>query len=284
MFLGSFYSLISAVLSGVTPNLLRGVTRRVSPFVVNSTRVLWAVVMFTFIFLIRGELGNVFDVPINSLLLSILIAFTGPFLAWSSYMKAISKSDVSLVHPIMATYPAYAIILDYVLFSIKPSPVSFIGYMLILISITVISTEKKEGKGEKRGIIYAIFTSILWGINSILFKVILRDISAFHLSYLRVLFALPFILPFLIRKFTINKRDVLFIISASLMGDILVIFFYFSAITLAPLFIVVPISSSSPVFSALFASIFHKEKITLRRIIGILSAISGTTILILISL
>ncbi len=287
MIFGSLFALLSSVLSGITPNLLRNVTRRVHPIYVNSFKLLFALIFFSFFlpFIIPENLSQI---SLRSILLTIFISFSGPFVAWTSYMYAISKSDVSLVHPVMGTYPAYAILYDFIFFSVKPNILSIFGYFFIIFGLCFISRDDSGTRvSSKKGLPFAFFTAFLWGTNSFLFKIILEDINPLFLSYLRILFAIPFALPiminFFVKKHKFSKRDFLLILLSGIIGDLFVVFFYFKSISLAHLFIVVPISATSPVFSALIAMFIHKEKIGLKRAIGITGALAGTLILVIVS-
>ncbi len=286
MFLGSLFSLISAVLSGITPNILRNITRKIHPLYVNCLKILSALIIFSFFlpFIIPHPFPSI---PLKIFLFILFISFSGPFVAWSSYMYAISKSDVSLVHPVMGTYPAYAILYDFIFFSVKPSVFSILGYFFIIVGLCFITKDKETKHSSKKGLPFAFLTAFLWGTNSFIFKIILKNINPLFLSYLRLLFTLPFSAPvvlyFICKKRKIKKKDLLFIVFSGLLGDVVVVFFYFKSISLAPLFIVIPISATSPIFSSIIAMFFHKERIKLKRGFGILSALTGTIILLFIS-
>lgn len=130
-----------------------------------------------------------------------------------------------------------------------------------------------------------IFVSIVWGANFGISRFAMDVFSAELFVFLRFGLALPIL--FTILKWTegsikVEKRDLLFFAGIGLFGvtilEILVMYsIKFTTLANASLLNVAP----WPIFAALFAPLFTKEKITLRLALGGVIAFIGVTLIIL---
>ena len=135
--------------------------------------------------------------------------------------------------------------------------------------------------GEKHAVWFALITAFLWGINSFLFKIVLFELPAMTMTLLRSFFSMAFLLFFNLMVFKNNimaemKKVILHeVILAGIAGDFLSMFFFFLAIQNGALYVVLPISSTSPFMSAIYARLFFKENIDTLRLGGIILIVLG---------
>lgn len=275
------YALFSALFGGMQPVLLKKSAIRAKPtiitFLKSGTSFLVLLLFITF------YMPSWFShVTLKLLLLVSITAFIGPIVAWYFYVRAMKSLDITVVHPLVNSYPAISILLDLLFFGIVPKIVSVLGFVLILIGLYYMHTsDKKRKTGEKYALFFALITAFLWGINTFLFKIILFQIPPIVMTLLRAFFAMLFLLIFntFVFKYSILKeiKKVIIheVIFAGIAGDFLSMFFFFLAIKHGMLYIVLPLSATSPFMSALFARIFLKENIDTLRISGIVFIVIG---------
>ena len=275
------FAFFSAAFGGLQPVLLKKSAEMAKPTMVTflkSTSSFF--ILFAFISLYRP--GWYKNLSLNVCLLVALTSFIGPVAAWYFYVRAMKSLDITIVHPLVNSYPAISILLDLLFFRVIPSFLSILGFLLILLGLhNLRQSDKKRKTGERFAILYAMITAFLWGINSFLFKIVLFYVSPITMTTLRVFFSMLFLLFFNLIAF---KKDILCqfekihikeVILAGIAGDFLSMFFFFLAIKHGALYIVLPISATSPFMSALYARLFFKEKMDNLRTKGIIFIVTG---------
>lgn len=140
---------------------------------------------------------------------------------------------------------------------------------------------------KSNGIFYAglIFVSIIWGLNFGVSRFAMEVFSAEVFVFIRFALALPFL--FLILRFKegsvkVETKDLIKLAVIGLIGvtllEILVMYsIKFTTLANASLLNVAP----WPIFAALFAPLFTKEKMTLRVAVGGTIALVGVSLIIL---
>lgn len=275
------FSLLSAVFGGMQPVLLKKSAIRAKPTAITflkSTSSFF--VLFLFINLYMPDWIN--SVTKSALFLVAITSFIGPIVAWYFYVRAMKSLDITIVHPLVNSYPAISILLDLIFFSIIPKPLSLLGFLLILLGLhNMRKSDKKRETGEKFALLFALITAFLWGINSFLFKIVLFELPALTMTLLRAFYSMIFLLFFNLVIFKKNliaelrKATLHEVVLSGIVGDFLSMFFFFLAIKHGALYIVLPISSTSPFLSALYARLLFKEHMDNLRIAGIILIVIG---------
>jgi len=273
----------SAFLAGSTPVMLRLRTERFSVFLINALKLSGGLLVLTPLIWAISP-GWYHSLTLRAVLLLALTAFSGPVVAWSSYIKAIKETDVSVAHPVMSSYPIVAILLDFVFFGVKPTFYPLLGFLAIIIGIGALTQSSRETKRSLRGLPFAFFTLVVWGINSFIFKIVLFDIPSLTAAYLRVVFAVPMIWIVVLVLRNPGKelkvqgmRGAYLPLVAGMINDGAAMFFFFMAIKIGPLYAVLPVSGTSPFFSGLLSLMILKEPVGKTRLLGIILVILGIT-------
>ena len=126
-----------------------------------------------------------------------------------------------------------------------------------------------------------IILAVIWGSSYILMKRGLDSFSAIQVSMLRILFAFVALLPFLpkaIKNF--NKTDIKYALLVAVLGSGLPSYLYPLAITKVDSSVTGIINTLTPLFTMLFGWAFFQFKPTIFKILGIIVALSGATILV----
>ncbi len=275
------FSLLSAVFGGMQPVLLKKSATLAKPTVITFLKSASSfIVLLLFIFFYMPSWYVYITTKV--LLLVAITSFIGPILAWYFYVRAMRSLDITVVHPLVNSYPAVSILLDLAFFGIIPKMLSLVGFVLILLGLhNMRRSDKKRRHGEKHAILFALITAFLWGINSFIFKIVLFELPAITMTLLRAFFSMAFLLVFnlLVFKSTIfhEIRKVVLheVVLAGIAGDFLSMFFFFLAIQKGALYVVLPISSTSPFMSAIYARLLFRERIDSLRIGGIILIVLG---------
>ena len=137
-----------------------------------------------------------------------------------------------------------------------------------------------------KAIIFALLTSLMWGIAPVFFKLGLKGglnpiiALVFH-NLSAFIFALIFlaITPNISSNFSL--KEIIFIAFGGIMSGFLGLFFFFKAVKEGHISVVAPIASTSPLWGAFVAFLFLGEAFSWLRVFGILLVVCG---IVLISL
>lgn len=128
-----------------------------------------------------------------------------------------------------------------------------------------------------------LITALIGGATPVFVKIALREIPPFTFTFLRFFIASILILPFFLRlKPKINSKAIGMLI-LSLLATINVTLFAFG-VKLTTASISQLLYMAVPIFAGILSYVFLKEKITTKKIIGILIGFLGTLIVILLPL
>lgn len=133
------------------------------------------------------------------------------------------------------------------------------------------------------GALYAIIATIMWSGNFIVARGMIDYVPPITLGLFRWLSAAIILLPFCYKELAAAwptiKKHWYFYVSSSLAGvSLFTLILYFAALTTSVLNMTL-IATSTPVITIILARLFLGEKFTLNRVIGIVIAVAGITIL-----
>ncbi len=135
-----------------------------------------------------------------------------------------------------------------------------------------------------RATILALATAAIWGLSPIFEKMSLRDASPVVVMTIRFLFISACATTFAIATgrvqeiFEISGKTLALILAAGLLGGIIGLFLFFSALKHGEASYVIPIAATAPLFSTIYAWILLEEKITPMRLAGISFIVAGAVI------
>ena len=203
---------------------------------------------------------------------------------------AVSRGKLSIVSPIMASYPIITIFLGIILLHEKPSYLSILLSMIITVSIIVLSTissNDNKKKNYKRGILYAIVYMFLIAFSTYFEKDIYNNnLTIYELYYYKglvyLLTSFFFLITLLISKKKFHKLNKDIIRGSILIptGNV----FYSLAISLGDIIYIAPITSMYSILTNYLSVNILKEKLSITERIAISLIILSTILLIIISL
>jgi len=213
----------------------------------------------------------------NSLIILLLISLNAT-LAYLSYVHANKYLEASVVVPVAFTYPFFASFFAIVFYQETLSLYKILATIFIVIGIWLIFFTKRIS----RKVIFPLLTSAFWGLNQYLFKLILVNESFFLVVWFRNIFSIIFLLPFLLKgNKKISKVGIKYSFINSILVDFIGISFYLYALKYGSVIQISSLVSISPVFNFIFDIILLKESISNRKILGIISCLTGTIIALL---
>lgn len=276
-----FFAILAAIFSGLTT-----VFAKVGVSKANSTLVsgLRTIVIMIFSILVFLFLGNGFrNIDLKTIIFIVLSGITTALL-WICYFKALSLADVSMVTPIDKLSIVLTLILSYIFFKEKITIIKVISMICMIGGTFLMVNNDKENK-ENNWIIFAFLTAVFTSLATILGKFGINNINPNLGTMLRTIVILVIIWGVIIIKKEyidlrkITKKNILFIFLSGISTGISWLF-YFMALKDGEVSIVFPVEKLSAAVAILISIIFLKEKLDKKGILGFISIILGTLLLI----
>lgn len=133
--------------------------------------------------------------------------------------------------------------------------------------------------------VVSFIIAFIFGLMAIIYKVILKDVSAETLFYLYFIISFIIVMMILLCRrdnLQIDKltgKTLALIALTALFGGVVVYYLYFKALHMHSAYLVTVLISISPLFTAVLAYFFLKEKITVTGWIGIILVIVGLVVI-----
>lgn len=276
-----FFAILAAIFSGLTT-----VFAKVGVSKANSTLVsgLRTIVIMIFSILVFLFLGNGFkNIDLKTIIFIVLSGITTALL-WICYFKALSLADVSMVTPIDKLSIVLTLTLSSIFFKEKITIIKVISMICMIGGTFLMVNNDKENK-ENNWIIFAFLTAVFTSLATILGKIGINNINPNLGTMLRTIVILVIIWGVIIIKKEykdirkITNKNILFIILSGISTGISWLF-YFMALKDGEVSIVFPVEKLSAAVSILISIIFLKEKLDKKGILGFISIILGTSLLI----
>lgn len=276
-----FFAILAAIFSGLTTVFAKVGVSKANSTLVSGLRTIVIMIFSALVFLF---LGNGFkNIDLKTIIFIVLSGITTALL-WICYFKALSLADVSMVTPIDKLSIVLTLILSYIFFKEKITIIKVISMICMIGGTFLMVNNDKENK-HNNWIIFAFLTAVFTSLATILGKIGINNINPNLGTMLRTIVILVIIWGVIIIKKEykdirkITNKNILFIILSGISTGISWLF-YFMALKDGEVSIVFPVEKLSAAVSILISIIFLKEKLDKKGILGFISIILGTSLLI----
>ncbi len=205
--------------------------------------------------------------------------------------KSIEKVGVAITDPIRATTPMFSSLLAILFLDENMTLAIFGGTLLIILGIALLSYPKEGTRRiELRYVLYPVFASFLVGLSQVARKFGLEFIP--HPSLAAAVTAtssftvISILLWFGKKKdwgLSLNKESLRFYLAAGVVISLGMASLY-NALTLGEVVVVIPITSSGPLFALTLSALFLRdtEKVTFRIAMGACLIVGGVFLVTLL--
>lgn len=263
-----------------------------NPLKFNFLRSISVLIFAFLLLLLLGKWGLLFELDLVSLVMigvsSLLILVVGD----TFYFISLRTIGVTKTVPITYSYSIFVVFLSsFFLGEVITGPIVF-GTIAIFFGVWLVANKAVDQASNvgysKFGVLAGLITSTCWACGIVLFKIILGSNDSFVLAAVRMLFLFPTLAILLVipigkkspsRQLSKSRVSLAFIsgLIGLGIGDTL---FYFGLDSINTN-IVAPISSITPIFSAIIALVFLKENISKKVLVGTLLVTAGTIFLLM---
>ncbi|HWP59702.1 MAG TPA: EamA family transporter [Candidatus Acidoferrales bacterium] len=232
-------------------------------------------------------------IPLDSLatpgiFIFVFIGLFQPGLTRLLTYKGIEHLGVAITDPIRATTPLFSALMAVAVLGEKMTLPVFCGTLLVVVGIWYLSQRPRAARPvDVRYIFYPLLASVLAGFSQVLRKVGLGAVphpilaAAVTASSSFAFMLLGYLIAG--RKnqlFQATRQSLPFLFGAGIAISIAMVCIYY-ALDLSPVVVVIPLSSTGPLFALALASVFLRESetVTLRIVTGACLIVFGVVLL-----
>lgn len=279
------YALLAALFSGLTSVFAKSGINSKNSLISTYVRTL-VITLFLFIVVtLRNDFNDLYLLDKKTIIFLVLSSISNTLL-WICYFKALDLGTVSKVTPIDKTSIILTLILSSIFLHEKITIIKVLSIIFILTgTLLTIKREDKDSKDNK-WILYAFLTAIFTSTTTVISKIGIENTNTCLTTFLRTIIVLILltIINLFKNKFkdikNLDKRNYMFIILSGISTSLSWLF-YFTSLSLGEASIVFPIEKLSLVVSIVTSTIFLKEKLNKKQILGIIIIVIGTSLLFL---
>lgn len=299
-YLGEIISIFTALFWTATVVSFEYAGKRVGSLSVNFIRLIFGFIFIsTTVFILTGQFIPIHQSSIvwNYLLISGIIGLViGDFFLFQAFVDIGGR--ISLL--IMSSVPIISGILGYFIYHEILTGFQIIGMVVIITSISIVILSKKEKEPMHphivKGIIFAFIGAFAQAIGLVLSKegmyfieAVTETEKALLATEIRIMAAILGFLSLItyqkkwknVKTALFNKKAVMFIIIGSFFGPFLGVTSQLLAVRYTTLGVHTTISQLNVILIIPFSIIIFKDKVTLKEIIGSITAFIGVALLFL---
>ncbi len=291
-YIGELFALITAFLWSGSSFAFSAASLRVGAIQLNINRMILASVFLIVTILLAGV--N-YEVNSNQIFYLIISSIIGLVIGDSFLFYAYTEIGARLSMLLMTLSPALSAITAYLIIDERLSPLAVLGMIVTVSGVTLVVSEKKNNSNSKfqltrKGFIYGVIGAAGQAVGLVFAKMAFQagSLNGFVATFIRVFSAVIILLPiaslFRIYKnpFIIYKNDLKALaltLTGTTLGPYLGITFSLFAVEYAKVGIASTLMSTMPIIMLPMSKILHKEKLSLRTVIGSVIAVAGVAIL-----
>jgi drug/metabolite transporter (DMT)-like permease len=298
--LGEFAALGAAFCWAVAPILYRQALFKANPVSANIVRCVTNASVMLLLLVALGKLGALTSLPLNVVAVVVVSGVIGLGVGDTLYLYGLKSVGVSVAVPLAATYPLFSLVWATFLLGEPVTALAIAGAVLILVGIWLLSRDKNgqtvltKGRLALTGVAVSLATAFVWSVSITLMNVAVTmpGVSSLDANYAIIttrIAAMALILMLLAplidrnRGFLKMKRKTVLLLClgglvANAIGWLLMNFSFLNILEAQA----VPISSTTPLFSALAGFVLFREKVTVNRVVGAIIIVAGVVLIFLV--
>jgi drug/metabolite transporter (DMT)-like permease len=289
--IGEFSALFASFCWALSAILYKKALEKERYILMNLLRSIFAALFLSFPLIIIQMQNQLSALVYNETLLLSFAALTGPVIGDTLYFIGLKKIGVSRTQSISSSYPLSSMLLASVFLHENITFTIFIGALLIVIGVILLTPVKNEVNSNNSALTFLLATPILaalfWSISLITFKFVLNNsaVNPVFAVFVNRVAAVP--LLFLAAAATkelnqtrkLTKTEVISIAIGGILGLGVGGMLVFLSLSLTTASKAIPLSSISPFFTLILATIYAKEKLEVKIVIGTILIVAGALLL-----
>lgn len=280
-----FFALAAAFFAGITSVFGKAGVKEVDSTLATAIRTIIIFLFSIIVVIFIGSFNEIYKINTKNFIFLVLSGITTALL-WLSYFKALQLADVSKVSPIDKISIVLTLILSNIFLNEKITYIKIFSMILLILGTYLMTSNKSNESDNNKWIIYAFLTAVFTSLATILGKIGINEIESNFASLIKTIIVIILIwaIVFIKKKHLnikkISKKSWVFIFLSGLTTGFSWLC-YFKALNEGEASIVFPIEKLSIAISVIGSVIFLKEKLKKKSIIGLITIIGASVLLII---
>jgi DME family drug/metabolite transporter len=298
--IGDFAALGAALCWAIAPLLYRQALFKTKPMSANIVRCVSNCAVMLLVLLGTGRLSALMQLPIGSIVLTVVSGFIGLGVGDTLYMMALKYVGVSRAVPLASTYPLFSVLWATTLLGQTLTLPVLVGALAILLGIFLLSQSKEENSqiaasvSFRKGVLLSMATAVVWSVSITLMDIAITmpgantadanfELITLRITGISVLFLA--LMPVLDKNldFLKTKRGTIVLLCV---GGLIAngIGWFLMNVSFANIHEAqaVPISSTTPLFSVVAGLILFREKLNFESALGAIAIVSGVILIFIV--
>jgi drug/metabolite transporter (DMT)-like permease len=298
--LGELAALGAAISWAVAPILYRRALFKMKPIPANIIRCASNAAVLVIILFAFGKASAIASLPLEAVAVIVASGVIGLGVGDTLYMIGLNSVGVARAVPLAAAYPLFSFVWATFLLGEPLTATAVLGAFVILLGIWLLSKEKNQnaadakGKFAFRGVIASLAAAVAWSVSITLMNVVvtMTRMNSLDVNYAVVTTRIAAIAVFMLalspvldrsRGFLKAKRSTLIELCvgglvANGVGWLLMNYSFLNIIEAQA----VPISSTTPLFSAIAGFALFHEKMTVSNTLGAMVVVAGIFLIFIV--
>jgi drug/metabolite transporter (DMT)-like permease len=298
--LGEFAALGAAISWAVAPILYRRALFKMKPISANIVRCASNAAVLVLILFAFGKAGAIASLPMEAVAIIVASGVIGLGIGDTLYMIGLNSVGVARAVPLAATYPLFSLMWATFLLGEPVTATAVSGAFVILLGIWLLSREKGESAAEAkgklafRGVVASLATAVAWSVSITLMNVAVTvtSVNSIDANYAVVTTRIAAIAVFMLALSPVLDRSHGFLkvkrstlielcvggLVANGVGWLLMNYSFLNILEAQA----VPISSTTPLFSAIVGFALFHEKMTISSTLGAIVIVAGIFLIFMV--
>lgn len=287
---GELAALATALIWAIGSTMLKPLSGRFHPLVLNQIRCLAAASLFAVFLAATGGFSLPGQLPLRSVITIIAGTFVGVGIGESLFVLSLRHMDISRAYPISScAYPLITVAIAFFTLKERLSAMTLVGIFLVLAGIYFVAFPSGpllvrlsvHSSKERRGLFLLLLTIIAWGVSVVGIKLGAQGLDMPLANFIRfsgtaVLLIPLTVIPWL--RFRQNNSGWRNLGLAGFNGFLsfgIGAIFFLLALRETGAGMTSVLSSTSPLFLVPMAVLFLKEKVTPKLVVGVIMSVMG---------
>ena len=284
-----FSAILSAFFAGITSILVKCGIKKTDSDLATAIRTIVVLGFSCLMVLIVNSANTITQIQTKSIVFLILSGLaTGA--SWLCYFKSLSLGDVNKVTPVDKSSTVLTVLLAIICFGETDRLVlKLVGSLILAVGIFLM-IEKKNTSAKSRDrlwLLYAVLSAVFAALTSILAKIGISGVESNLGTAIRtfVVLIMAWVIVFTRKKQiyikSIDKKELLFILFSGVSTGVSWLCYYY-ALQKGIVSAVVAIDKMSIVVTVFFSTVFLKERLSKKAVLGLCLMIVGACLIALI--
>lgn len=291
---GELAAVVAAIVWAFTGLLLKYLSTGFHPLHLNHIRSISASILFGLFLFSTGEIDLIYQYPVRSAIIASGGTFIAVAIGESLFVHSLRYIELARAYPIsVCGWPVITLVISLFFLDEMMKKLQFLGVFLVLTGLYFLTFSggsspwrfSFNSRKEKIGLFVLGLTVLSWGAGTVLIKVGAEGQSLSGTNFIRFTVTSIVLVPFTYKRWgeiramkRVKEKLMLAVISGILgfgAGGLL----FIVALTKSGAGMTSVLSSTSPLFILPMSVVFFREKVTSRKIIGVIVSVLGVSLL-----